>query len=517
MLLTLLAKEIKVHLMTFRFNASLIVTFMLVVLSVWVLGNDFVARNNLYIQLSESYSEGSDQIFVPSQIRPILHKPPTPMSIFAQGKERRLGNTVVFSRWSVPSDAVDHLTNNKLTSDRVSYDLMTIFLLVISLFGLLLTYDAISGEREKGTLRLQCSYGFSRASIYAVKFAAGFIVISLPFLISFISALLVLNFLHGIAFTGEQWFALVLMIAAGLLYSAIFVAIGLVCSAIAQRSSSSLVLALLFWSLGILLVPSASNGLAKFIIPLLPPEEIEELELATGAELKQQLEDYRRDITPGAGQGSWMGAWIVDENVAMFDTFSVAQYEHNVEYVRFQEALKQDRADRIWNAQRAHLVRDEDQAGLAGILSYISPAQQLRAAFTQLSATGYRSHEEFLDACRRYRTTILNDFRGRGYFDTDVHDFFMRLPRELFRTDEQFDARWREYWPYIEQSIPFEQARQATGYFDEPLPDDFIPPFRYGGSRPDFDTALLPIGVLALMAILTFFIGFAIFLRYDVR
>lgn len=517
MLLGLLWKEVRVHLMTFRFNAALIVTFVLIVLSVWVLGDDFVARNNLYTRLAESYNEGSDQIFVPSQIKPVLHKAPTPMSIFAQGKERRLGNTVIFSRWSVPSDAVDHLTNNKLTADRVSYDLMTIFILVISLFGLLLTYDSISGERERGTLRLQCSYGLSRASIYTVKFTAGFIVISLPFLISFVSALLVLSFLHGIVFTAGQWLALILMILAGLLYCAVFIALGIVCSAITRRSSSSLVLALLVWSLGILLVPGASNGLARLITPQLPPEEIEQLELATGAELKKKVEDYRRDVTPGAGQGSWMGAWVVDENVAMFDTFTVRQYEHNVEYVRYQEGLKQDRAGRIWETQRTHLAREEEQAGLASRLSFLSPAQQLRAAFTELAGTGYSAHKNFLDACRNYRGTILNDFRERGYFDTNVHDFFMRLPRELFNTDEQCQQRWRSYMPYIEQEIPFEQARMATGYFDEPLPDDFIPPFRHEGSRSDFEAAVWPIGYLFLMAIVIFFVGFAVFLRYDVR
>ena len=86
MSMTLLSKEIKLHLKTFRFNAALIVTFILTILSVWVLGNDFVARNNLYLKLSESYGETVGSIYVPSQIQPVLHKAPTPLSIFAQAR-----------------------------------------------------------------------------------------------------------------------------------------------------------------------------------------------------------------------------------------------------------------------------------------------------------------------------------------------------------------------------------------------------------------------------------------------
>jgi len=201
----------------------------------------------------------------------------------------------------------------------------------------------------------------------------------------------------------------------------------------------------------------------------------------------------------------------------MFDTFSRDIYEENIEYVRFQEGLQQDRAERIWDTQRKHLVREQEQAGLAGLLGSVSPAQQLRVAFTELSGTGYGAHSEFMDACREYRKTILNDFQRRGYFGENVHEFFLRLPRDLFRRDDQFQARWREYMPYIEQGIPFEEARMATGYFNEPLPDDFVPPFRFRGGGPDFAGSVWPSGILALMALLFFVIGFAVFLRYDVR
>ena len=424
---------------------------------------------------------------------------------------------MAFSRWEVPADAVDHLTNNKLTADHVSYDLMTIFSLVLSLFGLLLTYDALSGERETGTLKYVCTYGFSRASIFSIKFAAGFIVISLPFLISFASALIVLRFIHEIAFTAEQWLAIATMVAAGLLYSAVFVAAGLACSAIARRSSSSLVLALLFWALAVLLIPGAANGIAKYLAPLPPPEEIEQLELATDAGVKSQLTDFRQKETPQAGQGSWLGAWIVDENVAMFDTFSVNLYQQFIKYVRYQEELRQNQAIGIWDAKRSYQDSEKKQADLAGAMSSFSPSGHLHSAFTALSGTSYAEYERFMEACRGYRQTILNDFRSRGYFDRNIHEFVIRLPREWFSTDERMDARWEEYARIMASGQSFSQAQMSTGYFNEPLREDFIPPFNYKGGRPDFGAAAWPLGVLFVMTAIAFLIGFLLFNRYDVR
>lgn len=515
MLIAFLAKEIKSHLMTFRFMAALLVTFLLIVLSVWVLGNDFVLRNQLYVKLSESYAEQSDDVYVPSQFSPMMHKPPTPMSIFAQGKEKRLGNAVVFSRWSVPSDAIDQLTNNKLTADRLSYDLMTIFILIISLFSLLITYDAFSGERETGTLRLLCSFGLSRASIFTIKFIAGFVVISLPFLLSFVSALLVLQFVHAIAFTGAQWLAIALIVFACLIYCAVFIVIGLVCSAVSNRSSASLVLALFIWALAVILIPALGNSMAKFFAPLLPPEEIEQLELQTAAELKVILAKYMEEETPRIG-GSWQGAYILDEKVSLFDTFSVAGYNDILQYARYQERLKQERAERIWNAKRNHVVREKEQAELAAILSSISPAFQLRDVFTRLSGTGFKEYDIFLDGCRRYRQAVLQDFRRRGYFDRNIHDLFMRLPKEYFSSDEVIRKRWDDYLARRDSGVPLQDILTWERSY-QPLREDLFPHFQYRGAQPDFNAALWPIGLLSLMAAVIFFIGFAVFIRYDVR
>ena len=290
----LLWKEIREHLMTFRFGAALITTFVLVLVSVWVLGDDFIRRRNLHNTLAKSYAESARELLTPSQLQPVVQRPPSALGIFAQGEDEHLGNAVTIRRWEVPRRADNSLTSNKLLASMPTFDLLTIFVIALSLFGVLLSYDGFSGEREHGTLKLICACPTTRGIVFAAKFVAGSVVLIIPFLLSFASGLAVLNFVHGIAFTGTQWLSIALMILAGLLYGSLFIAIGLISSALSNRSSTSLALALLFWVLGVVVIPSVGTGLAS-TAPLEPPQEISRLEQTTSSDIDARARRFWRE------------------------------------------------------------------------------------------------------------------------------------------------------------------------------------------------------------------------------
>ena len=212
----LLWKEIREHLMTFRFGAALLTTFVLVVISVWVLGDDFQRRRDAFNLAAEDSARNDMQVVVPSQIRPTVHRTPSVLSVFAQGEDRRFGNTVLVQRWEVPRRAEGSFTDNMLLAAEPALDLYTIFALVVSLFGILFSYDAVSGERERGTLKIQCSAGAGRASILAAKLLGGIICLAIPFVFSFLSGLLLLSLFLGVCLTGVPWSAVAIILLAGL-------------------------------------------------------------------------------------------------------------------------------------------------------------------------------------------------------------------------------------------------------------------------------------------------------------
>lgn len=508
---TLLWKEIREHLMTFRFGAALVVTFVLVVVSAWVLGNDYQRRRDTYNKLAETADQQLEETFVVSQLMPVIHRPPSKLSIFAQGDEKRLGNSVEIRRWSVPAQASDSLTDNLFLAGMASFDLLSVFTFIISLFGILICYDAVSGERERGVLRQLCSYTAGRRTIYISKFVAGVVVLSLPVVLSFICAMLVLQFVHNIVFSAVQWSAVGLMLLGGIIYGALFVAVGLCCSALLKRSSTALVLSLLFWTLGTVLIPCIANSLAKSFVQLPSPAEVHKLEQVTREENRNKVSDFFRTEFPN-GLGGMMISF--GQGIQVFEASSVERWKGFGKYVRYNDPLWQERAEEIWELNNKHLSQKSKQLQTSDNLSFPAPAFHLRSIFTGLAKTDYQTYADFMNRARRYRGTFMKGLRDRGYFGDNAIGLFSRRTNEDI-TEEKVRARIQGY---RERMNSGEDFREVLGFEQfGPLPSDLIPPFEYNFEEPDFAGRLLPLGVLFFMVSIFFLIGFISFLRYDVR
>ena len=506
----LLLKDIHDHLKTFRFSAALITTFVLVTVSVWVLGGDYFVKASEFNRMSEQFAESNNEVYVPSQISPVVLRPITPLSIFAQGADSHLGNAVQIHRWEVPIQADDFLTVNTLMHSIPPFDLMTIFIFAVSLFGILLSYDAISGERENGTLRFLCSGPIKRGVIFASKYTAGIIVLAIPFLFSFVGALMVLQFVHGISFTGEQWLSLVLMAVCGLLYGAAFIALGLLCSTMASRSSVALALALLVWTLTVILLPSAGNGVASMLLPLKSEQEISTLVQQTSSEIRGKMAKFIEENE--INLSSYGSSGVGSESCYWFDGYRPWLIDH-MRFIEYYEGLYQERAELVWNLQKQHIARKREQYSLGEAIKMLSPAHLLRKSVTALSSTDYATHDEFISHCRRYRQAILDDLRSKGLFDSNIHRFFTRYEMSDFASDEQFEARLADW--ERRSAAGDEMAGRIEGF--GPLPKNYYPAFGYRGSRPDIATAIWPASLLAVATLMIIAVGFAAFLRYDVR
>ena len=508
----LLLKEVYDHIRTFRFIAALVTTFAMILISVWVLGDDYLRRRSLHSQVAETYAKSTEEVIVPSDIQPVVQRPPSVLGIFARGEDGHLGSAVTVRRWVVPRVADNNLTSNNLLASMPSFDLLTIVIISVSLFGVLFSYDALSGERERGTLKMLCVYPLKRPMLFAVKFLAGSIVLAIPYLISLICGLLVLLFVHGIAFTAQQWIAIGLIYLASVVYGALFVAIGLICSALAARSSTSLALALLFWTLAVFVFPSVSVNLAKTVVPLKSPQEITRLEQTTSLDLREKRLKYIEDEDLNLSSNGDRN--IGGENPLLFDAYPRWVQSH-MAYVRYYEPLYQERADQIWALASQHLAAKMDQFQLGDLISSLSPSSHLRKAFTLLAGTDYSTYEHFMEATRRYRRAIIDDFRNRGLFTNNVLEFFCRLPLSEVQTDEQVEARSAERMSRYEQTGDTSQWDPLVAF--GPLPADYVAPFSYESDSSSIESALGPLAVLSIITVVLVAVGLAAFIRYDVR
>jgi hypothetical protein len=271
-------------------------------------------------------------------------------------------------------------------------------------------------------------------------------------------------------------------------------------------------MALFFWTLSIVLIPSNAGEIAKAAIDLPPSEEIAAFERSSSETLFAEMDNFRQAHAPQAGFG--MGCVNVgSENGSLFDSWAQGWMDTQ-KYIRFIEPLWQKRAEMIWNLEQNHIDKKRAQSELAESLACISPASYLRRIFSGLAGTDYQAYADFMENARRYRGIFLDTLRSKGLFDDNVLSLFSRRTKDEI-TDEKFRERKRVYDEKLQRGEPWANVLNWSRW--NPLPKDYVPAFRYDFAGIDFEETLWPFGILVFGAAVVFSLGFAAFLRYDVR
>ena len=138
---------------------------------------------------------------------------------------------------------------------------------VFSLLALLFTFDAVAGEREAGTLRINLSNPVPRDVFLWSKLIGGYVVFVIPFLVAFLLGLLLIvwqGFPLGELKIAMPVFGLTLV---SLLYIAVFFAIGVVISTYLDNAKTALIVAFTFWVFAVLIAPRGAFIVAKLVSP----------------------------------------------------------------------------------------------------------------------------------------------------------------------------------------------------------------------------------------------------------
>jgi len=137
----------------------------------------------------------------------------------------------------------------------VSLSSLSIFLL--PLIGLLLAYDAVVGEVERGTLALLLAYPVARWQVILGKFIGHVAILGFATFVGYGASGLAVALL---ADTGEAWGSFALMTASSVLLGAVFVAIGYVISVLVRDRGAGGGLAIGVWLLFVLIYDMALLG-----------------------------------------------------------------------------------------------------------------------------------------------------------------------------------------------------------------------------------------------------------------
>ena len=284
---------------------------------------------------------------------------------------------------------------------------------LLSFMGILFTFDAISGEQERGTLRLMLSNSISRNAVICGKFLGAFFTIAMPFLIGAIVSISIIYLSEAVLFNGSHWVRLGLIICVALIYTSIFIFLGILVSSRVRESSTSLAILLLIWTVWVVLLPNALGSLGNRLHPR-----------PSAREFMVQARDSREDLQ--------IRYFARIKEPPRRETPATIATALGAEYINKDAELR----DRL---HAGYLSAELRQIQTARSLTRISPAAIVQYAFEGLAGTGLPRHLDFISQTRQY----TKQFR-QFLIDTDRADpgspHAVGIPEGTSQKPVNFDA-----------------------------------------------------------------------------
>ena len=192
-----------------------------------------------------------------------IYKKPNSLRFCATGEEQvqTEGLGITAGEGVTPPQPSMFYDNDKLP-DVKSIDWSFIIKVIFSLFGIILVFDSVSGEKERGTLRLICSNSVPRHQILLGKYLAAMITITIPLIWGMLISLLITGLSSSFMLTGQEFLRIFLLIGISLIYISLIVLMSLSVSSIAHQSVTSLLILLFMLIFMVMIIPNVAGILA---------------------------------------------------------------------------------------------------------------------------------------------------------------------------------------------------------------------------------------------------------------
>ena len=396
------------------------------------------------------------------------HKPPTSLSIFVRGLDPTLGTSISNSyltarrmRWS-PGEM------DPLQRVFPSLDLGRVVQVVLSLFVLLLTYDAVCGEKDAGTLRLFGSFGLPRNRLLIGKLIGILVPVLAAFGVPTLLGIAVLLAVPQVQISSQEGMRLVFILGTFAVYLSGLACAGLLASCLAHRPAGSFVLLLSFWVATVVIIPRLSLITADALrpAPSIPEHHAQKRAVADNFG-REQRERYDR---------------YLEENPEFRKTPESGE-KHQFFYWRISDERRQKTREEHERLDEEFRNRYDSRLDLALTVARLSPAFAFRNAVVRLAGTGIDRH-------KRFETVFTRDY--------------MRLYSSWEVTTQHLDL--------LSESHPEKYGTPNRDFTK-------IPRFTYQETWPvkDLQQAFVDVGLLALWGMAFFSGAYVSILKYDLR
>ena len=339
-----------------------------------------------------------------SQFGVKVSRPPSPLSSVAGGVSSALGRSARVRPGQQPEIAPPPVADTPVIAVLGELDVSVVTRVFLSLFVLLLTYDAIAGEKERGTLKAVLANPVPRAQLLMGKALGLFGVFLVAAAIPAIIGALIMTVGFGIELGAGDWARLVAIGAVAVLYLLALFSTGLFVSTATTRSSVAFLVLLLILVGFVEVVPKASPMLARQFRPA-----------PSYAELQSERDRLQRE-NQQAMFGSMQKAFALFASAPPGDEAAQAVLQVRVDSMigRSRDSLQRELRDQTARLEEAYRNRQDAMTGLALTFSRSSPAAAMSHATEVLAGTDFDLHKRWRDELLAYRGALEDWLKSKG-------------------------------------------------------------------------------------------------------
>jgi len=488
MILTLIIREIQDKIYSAQFMIIALLCVILIPLGMYVSMKDFEKRQIEYVNNVQEYYQKSQK-----RVNPDFHaegyRQPSVLNIFSNGLNDYLPYKITTDRHRGFTIETKMQQSNLISVLFGKIDFTLMVTSFLSILSIIFTFSCISSEKEKGTIALIFSNPVQRWKLVVSKISGNYILFCIPFFLSIIVGLLVLNTSSYISiFDTGFWAPFLFICLATLLLILLLFCLGFLISTITHNSLTSIITLLFIWVFCAFIIPKVSPMIAQIVYPVDSTEVFDMKRKAFINNMEQESNNQLKILYEQK---------LIANNIdpeTLDDLFAVetreARKEYNSEKTSIEEEYNERLQSELSKLDDAYYRQLQRQYSISRNIARISPISSYISLMSEVCHTGFCEIENF----RKQAAMLQIQVEENVY----VHWTYERIaagPRAAsgYYSKEGVDRTFEQNIP-----VPEFQYKQLTF-------SDIIQYIR------------IDLILIIFFCIVFFVMGFVSFLRYDVR
>jgi len=217
-----------------------------------------------------------------------IWRPISPLGFLAGGHDRGLPNS---ARANIQGLKLEQKGDRNPLLFRRDIDWAFIIGFVGTLLALLLTHDAIAGEKESGSLRQTLANAVPRDLLLLGKYLAASLAVSVPVLVGAGLALVIMVHAGGTELSAKVYGPIAGCLLGGFLCLSASIWLGLFASSRTANASLALMVTLVVWSLFAVFLPGSGSLIGNKLVPVPSRSDLQR-------DLREAWREHRGDADP---------------------------------------------------------------------------------------------------------------------------------------------------------------------------------------------------------------------------